>query len=119
MIVKNNKNKYLLIQIGYGSRNWSWPGGKVDRGESLLKAAKRELEEEAGLSIESLQQVGSKDYNWEGKRDTVYFFYGESDSEDLIIDGQEIINSDWFFLNDMPESLSTTVNDAFVLIPTK
>lgn len=36
----------------HGSGQWSFPGGKVDPGESSVQTAKRELFEETGLIVE-------------------------------------------------------------------
>lgn len=111
VIMKNNDGKYLLVRIGYAHRKWTWPGGKVDRVETALTAARRELKEESGLEVKDLIAIGDKGYNQEGKRDTVYFFAGETTSIDLIIDGQEIIDAGWFDLHELPEPLSGTVSD--------
>jgi 8-oxo-dGTP pyrophosphatase MutT (NUDIX family) len=45
-VVKNEENKMLFIfRLG----KWDLPKGKVDKGETLEQAAKREVEEECGI----------------------------------------------------------------------
>ncbi|PTX43179.1 8-oxo-dGTP diphosphatase [Christiangramia gaetbulicola] len=55
----NNQFKVLLIQRKNDpfKGQWALPGGFVDEGEDLETAAKRELEEETGVKVESMQQV--------------------------------------------------------------
>lgn len=52
-----DENRALLLQKP--SKGW-WvaPGGKMESGESIAEAAKREYKEETGLSIDNLQLVG-------------------------------------------------------------
>ena len=47
MKFRNSKMSVLLIKDPYGK--WTWPKGKIDKGESSFGAAKREVEEETGL----------------------------------------------------------------------
>lgn len=44
-------NDLLMVRRGHGpgSGQWSVPGGRVERGETLAEAVVRELEEETGL----------------------------------------------------------------------
>lgn len=52
-----SETEFLLIQefgIGVNAYEWGLPKGKVDRGESLLEAANRELQEEAGYAAKEL-----------------------------------------------------------------
>lgn len=55
----NNQFKVLLIQRKKDpfKDEWALPGGFVNEGENLETAAKRELLEETGVKVESMQQV--------------------------------------------------------------
>jgi len=56
-LIKNkNKNKFLIVkrqknEIAYPGK-WAFPGGKVEKGQNVLEALKREVLEEVGLEIE-------------------------------------------------------------------
>jgi len=57
----------LLLQRGEGQHCaglWSFPGGKVEAGESAQHAAKRELLEETGLHGTAWQQLGSSRFSY-------------------------------------------------------
>ena len=55
----NNQFKVLLIQRKKDpfKDEWALPGGFVNEGENLETAAKRELYEETGVKVESMEQV--------------------------------------------------------------
>jgi ADP-ribose pyrophosphatase YjhB (NUDIX family) len=53
--IEDAEQKVLLVRQAVGLRLWTLPGGKVKRGESLVKALRRELYEETGLRA----QIGS------------------------------------------------------------
>lgn len=56
VLIENEQGELLIVKSDYKD-HWSLPGGIVDSGESPLKAAVREVEEEVGIKIdaESLQ----------------------------------------------------------------
>jgi 8-oxo-dGTP pyrophosphatase MutT (NUDIX family) len=49
--VFNAQNRVLLVQHGYAA-GWMFPGGGVERGETIFQSAARELVEEAGIVVE-------------------------------------------------------------------
>src|SRR6202047_1206455 len=53
--IEDSDQNVLLVRQAAGLKLWTLPGGKVKRGESLVRALKREVMEETGLRI----QVGS------------------------------------------------------------
>ena len=98
------QDKLLLVRIGYHDKRWTLPGGAIDKGETPLVAAIRETEEEAGLSINNLQFLSESTFKKNKGMVTLYYFKGSTETEDLIIDNQEIIDAGWFSLDDVPEN---------------
>ena len=79
MIVPQLGDKLVLIRefrVPLNDWEWGFPAGLVDPGESLLNAARRELEEETGLSIKKVNLISPPVYNSAGLTDeaiTMFF----------------------------------------------
>jgi len=56
-LIFNEKNKMLLLERHHQSKKMYWdiPGGRVQRGESLMETLMREVKEETGFTIEPLE----------------------------------------------------------------
>src|ERR687893_3174215 len=62
MMPVDSKGRILLVkQYRLPARSYMWelPAGRVDQGEKLLQAAKRELREETGLTARSWKKLAS------------------------------------------------------------
>ena len=53
-VVSNNKGERLLI---YRLKKWDLPKGKLDKGETFKKAAKREVKEETGVQVKLKRSI--------------------------------------------------------------
>jgi 8-oxo-dGTP diphosphatase/2-hydroxy-dATP diphosphatase len=52
---------------GFGAGRWNGFGGKVDTGETVEQAARREIKEEAGIEVKDMDKVGVIDFEFQGK----------------------------------------------------
>lgn len=66
-LIQDHQGKYLFLKRvesfdGLSDQIWDIPGGRVDPHEALEVALAREIKEETGLSLESIQRIiGAQD----------------------------------------------------------
>ncbi|WP_157995332.1 NUDIX domain-containing protein [Peristeroidobacter soli] len=71
------RGKVLLVQENLPGEPWYLPAGRVEPGEQLLAAARRECREEAGLHIEPTNLLAIEQ-RWRGTKPwTRFVFRGE------------------------------------------
>jgi 8-oxo-dGTP diphosphatase len=66
--------KKSVVAGHFLSGAWHVPGGRVEAGESLEQAVKRELREEAGIDVDVVARLGVVDLAAEGGRGLVTWF---------------------------------------------
>ena len=69
LCIIHQRGKVLLgmKKRGFGAGRWNGFGGKVDPGETVEEAARREVKEEAGIEVKDLKKVGVIDFEFQGK----------------------------------------------------
>lgn len=87
---------------GFGEGRWNGFGGKVQEGETIEQAAKRELEEEAGIASDSLERRGIIEFEFKGDPQIleVHIFY-VSAFQGTIAESEEM-KPQWFLADEIP-----------------
>jgi len=115
VVVKRN-NEFLLVRLGYAHGLWTFPGGKIDRGETNIEAAHREIREETGLKIKNVKKIGEYKTEKEYKKDTVFCFVASPKTRGVKIDEFEVIESGWFRKNNLPKDRADQVDKILDMI---
>ncbi len=84
-ILRDAAGRVLLIRFVLPNMTfWATPGGGVEPGETLIEAARRELQEELGIAVplEGPVHTATGIFEFEGEliENTDYFFHGRWDS---------------------------------------
>lgn len=101
-LVISPKNEILLVEHTYID-GWHFPGGGVNHMEPMITAAKRELEEEAGIIANELSLFNIYVHNIRGISDHAALYivkdYTEKPQKQF---SMEIKQAKWFALDDLP-----------------
>ena len=91
-----------MKKIGFGKGRWNGFGGKVEQGESIEEAAKRELMEEVGITVKDIQRLGVLDFSWRDKlQDLEVHVFKANDFLGEPVESNEMIPQ-WFDRNEIP-----------------
>ncbi|KAM9474415.1 oxidized purine nucleoside triphosphate hydrolase-like [Salvelinus alpinus] len=59
LVVQPGRVLLGMKKRGFGAGKWNGFGGKVQPGETIEEAARRELQEESGLTVDALDKIGN------------------------------------------------------------
>ena len=87
---------------GFGAGRWNGFGGKLQEGESVEEAAKREMREESGVEVKNLRKVGIIDFEFKGNPEILeVHIFRSDDFEGIPIESEEM-KPQWFFIDEIP-----------------
>ena len=104
VIHQHPKVLLAMKKRGFGQGRWNGLGGKVQDGETIEQAAKREAFEEAGIKLGELQKMGVIDFSWQGKPDTLQVHIFKTESFLGIPTETEEMKPEWFDAKEIPFS---------------
>ena len=90
----------------HGEGTWTMPGGKLEFGESFEDGARREVLEETGLQLNEVRVMCvNNDKNEHAHFITIGLFSDNFSGEPKVMEPDEIVEWQWFDLNDLPTPL--------------
>lgn len=107
VIAKENEPKVLLIRRGNEPFKgcWAFPGGFMNMDETTEQCAVRELEEETGLKVTEIKQIGAYskvDRDPRGRTVTVAYLV-VIDKAEAVKGGDDAAKAQWFPISGLPK----------------
>jgi ADP-ribose pyrophosphatase YjhB (NUDIX family) len=101
VVITNSAGEMLMLRHSYGPAVWAFPGGGIDKGEAPDHAAIREVQEELGIMLETVEPVAVLKEEVSGSPQTAHIFTAISDAQPQP-DQREVIAAAFFPANNLP-----------------
>jgi mutator protein MutT len=108
MMLKDNKIILGKRNEGnaLGGDSWTCPGGKLEFGENIIDAAKREVEEETGIKVNEIKLISvSNDIAYGNHFVTLGFLCNGFEGQPKVTEPNKIIEWKWFPINKLPKPI--------------
>ncbi|MCM2675371.1 RNA deprotection pyrophosphohydrolase [Alkalicoccobacillus plakortidis] len=103
------KNQWLLTN--HKKRGLEFPGGKVEQGESPLDAARREVFEETGASVKTIQYIGQYTISDQQICKNIYF----AEIDDVEEQNNYFETEGPVLVNELPDQIAENQDYSFIM----
>lgn len=116
--VLTSRDRVLLVRHTYGERAWELPGGSLRRNEPPVSAARREVHEELGLTIDEWRSLGEVGARMNRRAVTLHCFQAELAPPAVELDRGELAIAGWFPRRQLPADLGRYVRPILARLDT-
>ncbi|XP_015277566.1 PREDICTED: 7,8-dihydro-8-oxoguanine triphosphatase [Gekko japonicus] len=102
LVVQPQRILLGMKKRGFGAGRWNGFGGKVQPGETIEQAARRELQEESGLTVDVLQKMGRITFEFVGNTELMEVHIFRADSFQGEPTESDEMRPQWFELDHVP-----------------
>jgi ADP-ribose pyrophosphatase YjhB (NUDIX family) len=103
-VVINEEGRVLLLKhVFRPGSGWGVPGGFLEKGEQPDEAIRRELLEETGLELESVEMAFVRAHEKPARVEIIYRCRARGEVK---LEGYEIKSGEWFPPDELPSDLS-------------
>ncbi|KAJ8389662.1 hypothetical protein AAFF_G00115380 [Aldrovandia affinis] len=102
LVVQPGRVLLGMKKRGFGSGKWNGFGGKVQPGETIEQAARRELLEESGLTVDTLDKIGNIKFEFVGETELLDVHIFRADSFNGDPTESDEMRPQWFDLESIP-----------------
>ncbi|XP_017558701.1 7,8-dihydro-8-oxoguanine triphosphatase [Pygocentrus nattereri] len=104
LVVQPERVLLGMKKRGFGAGKWNGFGGKVQSGETIEQAARRELLEESGLTVDILQKIGNITFEFIGETELMDVHIFRADTYTGEPTESEEMRPQWFDIDKIPFS---------------
>ena len=101
-LCQDNKVLLGMKKRGFGAGRWNGFGGKLEQGETIEQAAKREFQEEAGIDVSGLVEHGVLEFYFEGNDEILEVHVFKADEYTGTPVETDEMKPLWYDYNDVP-----------------
>ena len=87
---------------GFGSGKWNGFGGKLEKGETIEQAARREVREEAGIDVQDLEKMGILEFFFQDTGETLEVHVFRSHQFLGTVQESDEMKPQWFDISEIP-----------------